>query len=168
MIDKKLRDKAIKAYRALKSCDAIVQKQKTEIEDYCENYISSVYPKEIFDLVPTGYLKKQDSICFRYWSQPLKSRPEFITTYFDCWSDLVIDLEKRKLPYLFSEFDSAELKKEHPEFAKELGEKITNFLDTVQGFAQSMKAIEDILTLPNMNLRELKANFSELYKLIKD
>ena len=171
MIERKLINAAIKNYRTLKSCDTIIKTKKKDLGDFCEAYIRSYYPQGIFDLASKDYLMIQGDITFRSWCGPLAKRSPSVCKYFDAWGEFDIDLHSRNLPLLietnYGEFNDEFKKGPHKEFAEKLETKITEFFDVVEGFAKSMKAIEKVLSSPTMTLRELKANYPELYKLAK-
>lgn len=170
MIERKLINAAIKNYRTLKSCDTVIKTKKKDIGDFCEAYIKSYYPQEIFDLIQEDYIVRQDDITFRSWSGPLSKRPNIIK-YFDTWGQFDIELHSRKLPLLietsYGDISNDFLKGPHKEFAKDLSDKISGFFDEVEKFSNAMEAMEKVLSLPTMTLRELKTNYPELYNLIK-
>lgn len=178
MIEKSLIDHAINNYRKLKSVDSIIIKKKSDIIQYCEGYIKSIYPKEIFNLIPRGFIKAQQDINFRQYAGPLRLAVEkhklesSYSNYFN-YGFLDIDLRSKSMPVLFTssygEINPEFLRNEkHKDFSKILLDKINDLIETSCNFADEMEAIRKVLSLGNMTLRELKSNYIELYNLIKN
>lgn len=175
MLQNKLINKTIEKYSKLKGFDVEFNKLKTDLVNFCVNYIKGLYPQEVFDYKTRGYAKKQGDLYF--WSHggvAGVSDKEFISAH-EFFNVSEIPLATFDLPFLcdsycFTDYKDdyrSKFREDFSDFIKGFEERYTEMVKYATKCAKSLRILKKILKHPEATLTSIKNNYSELYTLIK-
>lgn len=183
MLQNKVIKETIKKYIKLKGFDTEFNKLKDDLVNYCVDYIKSTVPQEIQDLAASGKTKsviyQEDLYLYYYYSQKLLGTGSNISKYraADKYFNLcVFEFKKYSLPRFFDLEDitgagdteeGKAFRKEYKEFVKTFKEKYLTLVDYAYEKTKKLEALEKVLLNEKATLTTIKANYIELYNLIK-
>lgn len=178
MLQSKIVKETAKKYIKLKGFDAEFNKRKADLIKYCVDYIKNTIPQEIQDLAAskTPSVLYQQDLNFYYWN--VQKMPGVTTVKFNL-ADKYFDIrdfgfKKYSLPRFFEAEDltrdndnNKEFRKTYKEFTKTFIQKYLDLIDYAYEVAQKVQALESVLLNEKATLTTIKANYKELYNLIK-
>ena len=183
MLQNKVIKGTIKKYIKLKGFDTGFNKLKDDLIKYCVDYIKSEIPQEIQDLATSGKTKsviyQEDLYLYYYYAHKILETGSNISKYrsADKYFNLcAFDLKKYSLPRFFDLEDitgagdteeGKAFRKKYKEFVKTFKEKYLALVDYAYEKTKKLEALENVLSNEKATLTTIKANYIELYNLIK-